>query len=164
MRTFLGIDLNSESLKKVNNLMLNLSKNGFRGNFTRKENIHLTLLFLGELDDDKINLVKNKMNEIDFSDFVIKINKVKKMKDMLILEVDKTDELMLLQKKIENKIKSLNIKVESREYYPHITLIREVNQGLNKELNINSNVNNFYLFSSSRINGSITYTKIYERR
>lgn len=164
MRTFLGIDLNSEALKKVNNLMMGLSKSGFKGNYTRKENIHLTLLFLGELNERQIDLVKSKMSEIDFSSFEIKINKLKKMKDMLILEVEKSQELLALQKEIESKIKELNIKVESREYYPHITLIREVNGIIEKDLKITSDVDNFYLFSSSRINGILTYTKIYERR
>ena len=91
MRAFLGIDFDSVSFKKINNLMLNLSKSGVKGNFTKKDNLHLTLLFLGELNKEEINQVENIMDSIEFSDFTIEIKKLTSLKDMLVLEVESVD-------------------------------------------------------------------------
>ena len=37
------------------------------GNFVRKENLHLTLKFLGYITEDEIEKIKNKLDEIKFS-------------------------------------------------------------------------------------------------
>ena len=162
MRAFLGIDFDSVSFKKINNLMLNLSKSGVKGNFTKKDNLHLTLLFLGELNKEEINQVENIMDSIEFCDFTIEIKKLTSLKDMLVLEVE-SEKLMLLQKEIALKVSKTKINFDNKKYYPHITLVRKSNMMLEKELNINSNVNGFYLYSSQRIDGNLVYKKEYER-
>lgn len=162
MRAFLGIDFDSESFKKINNLMLNLSKSGVKGNFTKKDNLHLTLLFLGELNKEEINQVENIMDSIDFDDFTVEIKKLTSLKDMLVLEVE-SEKLMLLQKEISSKVSKTKIKFDDKKYYPHITLVRKSSMKLEKELNINGNVNCFYLYSSQRVDGNLVYKKEYER-
>ena len=142
--------------------MLNLSKSGVKGNFTKKDNLHLTLLFLGELNKEEINQVEKIMDSIEFSDFTIEIKKLTSLKDMLVLEVE-SEKLMLLQKEIALKVSKTKINFDNKKYYPHITLVRKSNMMLEKELNINSNVNSFYLYSSQRIDGNLVYKKEYER-
>ncbi len=167
MRLFVGIKLDDSALNKVKNICNNLSKNGFRGNFTNYFNIHLTLLFLGEVDEAKKNEVICLLNKINFSNFNLKFNKITNLKDMIVLEVEKDDALMKLQKEIEESLGKV-VKIQARKYYPHITLIREWNKANFKnefryEVCFTSKVNCFYLFSSERINGKIIYRSLYEK-
>lgn len=162
MRAFLGIDFDNDSFKKINNLMLNLSKSGVKGNFTKKDNLHLTLLFLGELNKDEVSIVEEIMNNVNFNSFEIEIKSLTTLKDMLVLEVY-SEELMLLQKDIVEKMSKTKINFDNKKYYPHITLVRKSNLKLEKELNFKSLVNSFYLYSSQRIDGNLIYKKEYER-
>lgn len=166
MRCFIGIDFNCEALKKVNNISFSLAKSGVKGNFTSKNNIHLTLLFLGELDTSDIEKVKKIIDSISFDSFFIKVNKLTKLKDIIVLEVEKSSELLKLQKEIALKIKNNcpNLKKANvdGEYYPHITLVRENKDNIFKEVNIISEVRNIYLFSSNVIDKKLTYLKEYE--
>ena len=70
---------------------------------------------------------------------------------------------MLLQKEISSKVSKTKIKFDDKKYYPHITLVRKSSMKLEKELNINGNVNCFYLYSSQRVDGNLVYKKEYER-
>ena len=51
-----------------------LKKTLFSGKLTESSNLHLTLKFLGEVSDEKIEEVKKKLGEIKFSEFFEKIS------------------------------------------------------------------------------------------
>jgi len=58
MRCFIGIDLPVEATKEIERLQ-RIIKPHFVGKATSSENLHLTLKFLGEIED-------NTLNEISF--------------------------------------------------------------------------------------------------
>ena len=167
MRCFIGISLESTALSRVVKLQEGLAKNGYKGNFTGKTNIHITLSFLGEQNERDVNKIIEIMDGIDFKEFIVKINKMTNLKDMIILEISKDKELMELQKTLTNKLKENGFKVDEKEYYPHITLIRENNIKTNIDLDINSKVDRIILFESRRNNSNgksyLEYRRIFER-
>ncbi|MCC7575023.1 RNA 2',3'-cyclic phosphodiesterase [Candidatus Woesearchaeota archaeon] len=155
MRYFLAIPLPEEIKQKLHSLNTEISKiKGTR--LVSPDNMHLTLLFLGE------NGAKNKIDQlkkIKFEPFKIKTSNIVLFPDelrirLVWIELQKSKDLENLQQKI-SKIFDLN-----KEYKPHITLarikkltkedkkelikiIKEINL---KELNIK--VNNFKLYGS----------------
>lgn len=164
MRCFIGLNFNSDASKKINNLSLSLKKSGVKGNYTDKSNIHLTLLFLGEVSLKDTEKIKEALGKIEFSSFSILINEVTKLKDIIILKIEKSDELMALQKEVVKKVKSIlpNIK-EENEFYPHITLVRENKDNIYKKISVIDKVNSIILFSSERINGKLQYIEKYKK-
>ena len=48
MRLFIAINFSSEEKSKLFSIIADLKKYTVGGNFTRSENLHLTLVFLGE--------------------------------------------------------------------------------------------------------------------
>ena len=72
MRLFIAIQLNDEMKDALTRLQKQLQRQGVRGNFTRRENLHLTLAFIGEYPDPYD--VKDIMEAIDFEPFDISLD------------------------------------------------------------------------------------------
>lgn len=68
-RAFICIEFPDEVIKEVARVQEVLRNKIFTGKMTELENLHLTLKFLGEIDDGKIEKVKEKLNSIEFKSF-----------------------------------------------------------------------------------------------
>lgn len=71
MRTFISIDLPTEINGEIKKIQDKLPK--FSGKKTELRNLHLTLKFLGEIDDDKIKDIRQKLSSIKFALFKTEI-------------------------------------------------------------------------------------------
>lgn len=156
MRAFIGINLDDKALKITNNYFNMLYQEGIRGNYTDIKNIHLTLSFIGETDREEE--LKDIINSLDVSKLnYLTIKSIKTLKDMLIYEVDKTQELEELYNELLKKLKAKSFKVDNKPFFPHITLVRETNKQVVKEISFTSKVEKINLFQSIRIKGKIHY-------
>ena len=68
MRCFIGIDLPIVAIKEIQKIQKKLEPN-FTGRLTSSENLHLTLKFLGEIEEDVINDVKKRLVSIKHPPF-----------------------------------------------------------------------------------------------
>ena len=70
IRCFIAIDLPREVINSIKDIQKLLKKQSlFNGNFTEPENLHLTLKFLGEIEEEKVEGVKKRLKEIKFDEF-----------------------------------------------------------------------------------------------
>lgn len=99
--------------------------------WTKKDNLHITLIFLGYLDNEELLRVLNIAKEVAarHEPFSISLTKIlygppKKPPRMVWIEGEKSEELGGLQTDLENSFQELPYKEESRAYAPHITLAR----------------------------------------
>ena len=77
MRTFIALDLPKEIIKEIQGIQKLLKKQSlFTGKFTESENLHLTLKFLGEIEEDRVEEVKKKLSEIKLDGFYCEIGEV----------------------------------------------------------------------------------------
>ena len=49
MRLFIAVPMSHRIRSELIGVQMQMKKLGYQGNFTRKENLHMTLAFLGEL-------------------------------------------------------------------------------------------------------------------
>ncbi|MEK6860242.1 MAG: RNA 2',3'-cyclic phosphodiesterase [Nanoarchaeota archaeon] len=76
-RAFIALELPKEVIEEIKKIQkLIWKKTLFTGKLTGGENLHLTLKFLGEIDDDKLNLVKKRLSEIKIENFYCEIGEV----------------------------------------------------------------------------------------
>ena len=75
MRCFIGINLPSTAIKEIERLQ-NIIEPHFIGKITESKNLHLTLKFLGEIDNDTLKKVKKKLFLIKFQPFELYIDKL----------------------------------------------------------------------------------------
>lgn len=136
MRTFIALDLPKEIVKGIQGIQKILRKqNLFTGKFTESENLHLTLKFLGEVEEDKINLVKEKLSEIKMGRFYCEIGEVgvftKSFVKIIWIKLNGQG-IFNLQKEIDEKLKDL-FNVEER-FMSHLTIARVKHVSSKKDL------------------------------
>jgi len=131
IRVFVSVEFPSEVVKEVARVQELLGKVKFTGKMTELENLHLTLKFLGEIDDDKIEIVRKRLREIKFDKMNLKLGRVgvftkPKGKDdrgkMIIWVKVEGKEIYELQKKIDLALKG-EFAVEDR-FMGHLTIAR----------------------------------------
>lgn len=67
MRCFISIDIPEEVRREVKRIQEKLPD--FSGKKTESENLHLTLKFLGEIDEEKIEKVKKELKKVKLNKF-----------------------------------------------------------------------------------------------
>lgn len=130
-RCFIAIDFPDEVVKEIARAQGLLSGTKFTGKLTELENLHLTLKFLGEIDDEKIEEVKKRLSEIKFEPMKLKLGKIgtfsrpkgKDDKGNIIIWIKvEGGEIYALQKKIDSVLEGIFAKEE--RFMSHLTIAR----------------------------------------
>lgn len=151
-----------------------IKKYSTKGNYARKENIHLTMQFIGEIKSEEIEkLSKTLKNTLkDKTSFTIEINSIGKFErkggDIVWFGVDKIEELKSIYNSLNENLHNAGFKTEKRPYKPHVTIGRKVIfnkdfKEINNEINVCKRVkiNKISLMESTRIEGILKYVPKY---
>lgn len=126
IRSFIAIDMPEQAKKEIVKVQKILEKkNLFSGKLTEKENLHLTLKFLGEIDEEKVEEVKEKLKEIEFSKIKVGLGEIGVFSEdfIRIIWVHLVGEGILgLQKEIDDKLESFFQK--EKRFMSHLTIAR----------------------------------------
>lgn len=121
MRCFISIDIPEEVKEEIKKVQNNLPE--FFGKKTESKNLHLTLKFLGEIDEEKIGKVKEKLKSVSFNKFQTEIDSMGVFSEKFIrivwLHLSEIEEL---QKQVDEKLDKL-FQPENR-FMSHLTIAR----------------------------------------
>lgn len=130
MRLFIALDL-PKSLKELLFLLCEQKKVIEGVNIVSKENLHITLKFLGEVSELLIPDISDKLREIakDFDPFVLKITHTGVFPNLnfprvVWIGIENEVNIKQLASAIEESLESLGFKREEKEFKSHITLAR----------------------------------------
>ena len=176
-RIFIAINLPEDIKKKLIDYQAKWPELPIR--WTKKENLHITLIFLGYLSDEELLevLKSTKKATSGHQPFFINLKKIiygppKKLPPRMVwAEGEKSKELGKLQGDLENSLLASSVKgMESgnRPYAPHITLGRikawefrkiepEERPEVNEEINLNFEVNSIEVMESELKRGGAEY-------
>jgi len=169
MRLFIAINFNNNTKSRLLTLRDELEQKSEKGKFSLPENLHLTLVFLGECDFKKAAVIKAVMDSINIIPFEITIDQMGCFKrdngDIWWAGIQENKPLLDLQNQLTDKLIMSEFMLEKRKYSPHITLGREIITNAQSQSieSFSENVSAFQLMKSERINGKLTYTAIYEK-
>lgn len=135
MRTFIAIDLSQEIKKVLSRLIEELDemdKEHKKIRWIKKEGMHLTIKFLGDIENEKISLIEKALKNISekFEPFVLKLKGTgtfpprSKNPRVLWIGIKEEETLKALQYQIEAELEKLSFPRESRKFHPHLTLGR----------------------------------------
>ena len=160
-RLFIAIDLPKDIKEHIKVLEKEIDRKfGQKLFWINEENLHLTLLFLGYIDEQKIDEIVKLLNGLSKPEpFQLKINQLKygpdeRVKRMIWLIFEESKELQEFQQSIECILEKGNIPFhkEHRPYLPHINLIRFKEKiykpPIQKDLNFEFKVESFILKES----------------
>ena len=142
-----------------------LKKQG-RGNFTREENLHLTLAFIGETD--RVEEARAAVQEITSSPAALQFSKAGAFDDLIWVGAELSPSLAVLQREVAQRLKDHGFSLEKRAFRPHITLCRRfvpygkrdlaaVEQALGKA---NCRAERIILMESLRVDGKLVYRPV----
>ncbi|MBN1871192.1 MAG: RNA 2',3'-cyclic phosphodiesterase [Candidatus Omnitrophica bacterium] len=132
MRTFIAIELSKEikeALKTIEDELQGLIR-GIR--WIPPENIHLTLKFLGSIEVQTVEAIKNILSETakEFKQYKIRLSSLGAFPNPARPRViwvgvgDGSKECVDMAGFIEERASNLGIEKESRTFHPHLTLAR----------------------------------------
>lgn len=98
--------------------------------WTHPSDYHITLKFLGAVEERKLSNLKDKLKKVDGAPFHVNIGGLSSFGDpkqprVLWAGVDGSDALEKLQKDIEEQCAYVDFPVEKRPFRPHITLAKK---------------------------------------
>lgn len=130
-RIFIAINLPDEIKQRL--LEFQRRWSGLPVRWIKKENLHLTLNFLGYISEKDLNKVAESVKEIcqRHHSFFIELEKIdfgakyKNIPRLIWAEGKPSEELILLKKDLDQSFhQSIGFIPENREFLPHITLAR----------------------------------------
>ncbi|MHC4308140.1 MAG: RNA 2',3'-cyclic phosphodiesterase [Planctomycetota bacterium] len=136
IRVFIAIEINCEIKNKLSEYLRNLKRVGADVKWVSPENIHLTLKFIGYVEEDALinlnRIINNAVASIE--PFSISIGNIgafpslKRPRVIFVCVQEKGDNLLRIYEKLDKGVERLGIKKESRKYVGHITLGRVKSQ------------------------------------
>ena len=122
MRLFIAIQLNDEMKDALVRIQNAMKRNGVRGNFTRRENLHLTLAFIGDFDD--VELVKEAVESIEVRPFRIKLSGIGAYGDLWWAGLENNPPLLAVSRRLRRALSDAGVPFDRKKFSPHITLMR----------------------------------------
>jgi 2'-5' RNA ligase len=183
MRTFIAIELSEEIKDTLAQAQSHLKYSSADVKWVEKDNIHLTLKFLGEIDENKLANVKAALDEIakDTKSFEISLKDIGAFPDIdhprvIWAGLDKgAKESTELAVKIDEALSKLGFDKETRPFAAHLTIgrvrssknkeaLREKVTGYRSPVIGPQKISSLTLFQSTLAPKGSIYTKLYEAK
>ena len=166
MRCFIAIEFKGRELERLRD---NFDLSGIK----TADSFHLTLNFLGDITEDKAEIVKERLNKLKFKGFKVKLDKIgcfpsEKRISVIWVSLKPDMEIINLKEKIDNLLEGIFDKEE--RFKAHITLGRvkfiQDKEKLKEKLNIKVNeeeyeINEIKLFRSELTREGARYTELF---
>ena len=126
MRLFVAIEIPENVKSKIfHQSEILQKKNLFKGRFVRKDDLHLTLEFIGDVSEEEAEEIKNKLKKIKFDKFEAEIGEAGAFDSEDYIKVIWVDLLSGKIKELQKQISSKLLKIPAeRGFNSHITLAR----------------------------------------
>lgn len=163
MRIFIAIRFTEAFKASILDAQEGLKEQGIRGNFTRPENLHLTLVFIGETD--RIGDIKTAVASVRFDPFVITTGQLgcfNGRSRVLWIGIQGKEKVKTLALRLRKALDERGINYSHGPFQPHITLVRQPTETpLDIEVeDACMTIRDIVIMKSERINGRLVYTII----
>jgi 2'-5' RNA ligase len=128
VRLFVAIDLPCDITERLSMPQETLRKSRARLSLVNPSIIHLTLKFIGEIPEDRVERIKTALSTVEFPSFELKVGCISadKPRQPRVVWCGITDEgkTALLHDLVENALAPLGVPRDSRPFRPHATIAR----------------------------------------
>jgi len=183
VRLFIAIELVEEIKNEIEDQVKRLKRMGGNIRWVKREAMHLTLKFLGEVNEDRLGAIEKAMDRAvsDFTSFEISVEGCgtfpvgSARPRVLWIGVKEPKILIALQEKLEEELLTAGFQKETRAFHPHVTLGRVKGTSALRRIVEEMKSMEGYQFGSMEVDRIILfrsrltpdgpiYTKIYEAR
>lgn len=122
MRLFIALPFDTQTTDALTAVQRACSGEGVTGNFTRRENLHLTLAFLGEVRDPRP--VVSVLQSVPLPRLDLSFRRPAMFRDILVAELTHSATLDQYAKALRHTLDDAGIDYDRKPFRPHVTLIR----------------------------------------
>ena len=164
MRLFIAIQLSDDIRNSLSAVQTYLRDHDVRGNYTKIENLHLTLAFIGEYSDP--DFVLEVMRSVPFSPFPMRIEGFGSFGDLYWCGIGENDSLRSYVKRLRRALAGNGIPFDRKKFSPHITLIRKAEFDRRRGFpgvtvpDVSMQVSGVSLMRSDRTKSGMVYTEV----
>lgn len=173
LRLFIAINIDGELAEAFHKKVEEIKKHSVRGRFPEHENLHLTVVFIGQTEN--VEAVKQAMDQLAARPFELKFKRIGKFsrggRETYYVGLRRNSMLRSINWQLSESLRSAGFEIDKREYTPHLTLGRNVafEMGFDleefsretSEMKARMKVNRLSLMKSERVEGKQRYTEIY---
>ena len=171
MRLFVALQLREEMKDALCTAQDALYDRARSGNFSRRENLHMTLAFLGDCPLSAVSRIRRAMEQAGQSvqPFALSLGRMGRFRrggsDLWWAGVQRQPALEKLAQNLQNALRGEGFTLEERPFAAHLTLARQVDApGLRPEEipleRCTQWVSEMSLMESTRVQGVLTYREI----
>ena len=164
MRLFIAICFDENMLDSLVEIQDDLMRSGVKGNYTPRENLHMTLAFIGDYDDPE--QIVEVMQKVPLRSFSVKLSGFRPFRDMFFAELEENENLRDYVKRLRTALLDEEIPFDRKKFLPHVTLIRKADCTKGKSFlsefqgGDSMKVNGISLMKSERGRHGMVYTEI----
>ena len=180
MRIFIALDIPDEIRARLREYIERVRPLAPDAPWVKPESLHVTLKFIGEARDSRVEEVKNVLKQIKTQSFEVKFANVGFFPShnsgrVFWAGVEGGETLAKLAGSIDQALQKIGIEAEKRAYHPHLTLARagtrsgtyQVFQQLPRGIDPKEHpqfgtmtAREFFLYKSELLRGGAKYTKL----
>ncbi len=127
MRLFISIQLDKNLRDALDEFRGSLRLAGVRGSYTRTENLHLTLAFIGEHPDP--DEVLEALQTVAFRPFELALEGCGSFGDLWWVGTDDSPALEAAARRVRRVLAEAGIPFDRKRFVPHITVLRRAELG-----------------------------------
>ena len=164
MRLFIALQLSDGIRNSLSSIQTYLRDHGVRGNYTKIENLHLTLAFIGEYSNPDFAL--DVMHSVPFTPFPMHIEGFGSFGDLYWCGISENDNLLSYVKRLRRALAGNGIPFDRKRFSPHITLLRRAEYDRRRGFpgieipDVSMQVSGASLMRSDRTKSGMVYTEV----
>ena len=166
MRLFIAVLFPDSVVDRLVSLRDSLHDEAVSGSFVPRDNLHLTLEFLGECNQGESRLASEALEALGANAFSIRMNRLgffsRPDGDIWWVGAEESKDLLRLHSSLSSELSKRGFSLEKRKFRPHITLGRRVVTAskAGRIEPIDAPVSSVSLMLSERGEGHMVYTEL----
>lgn len=130
IRTFVAVELPTGIMEQLRKTSSELKQLDLKASYPRPDSVHLTLKFLGNIEEQKVPEIALNLDEIShFAPFPVTLAELGVFPHLgnprvVWVGIRASSELAHLQKQVESQLTGIGFARENRPFKPHLTLAR----------------------------------------
>ena len=161
MRLFVAVRLDPGFVRTLTGIQEKMKAADVRGNYSKPENLHITLAFIGEYSDPKKALAAVK--SVTFEPFEIALSGIGSFSSLWWEGLSGSAPLEECAKNVRTALRISNVPFDGKKFSPHITLIRQPDKPAYPKITVpdaKMTVSRICLMRSDRGPNGMIYTEV----
>lgn len=134
MRLFVAIPMTHHMKQSLQGIQKEMNRKGYKGSYTRKENLHMTAAFVGEFD--RPERILEAMNRVPIPSITLELSRLGHFGDLYWVGTKKVPCLEEYVFRLRKQFHEYKIPFDAHPFLAHITVARRIIAPQNTEINV----------------------------